>query len=147
MSLAKFRLLDFLNDALSPSRASARLGGQAILRACLFEYTAEGIGTSKMINGGITQSVTTANQMEVQFKMSSFINIMLLIVKIISFVVTVLFAIFGIYEQIMGPAGAEKLLEKLHIPLTYNQTLFVGFAFLVLLFVSHILRAKLSGRL
>lgn len=52
--------------------------------------------------------------------MTAFINTILLIVNIISFIATVLFAIFGVYEQIMGPAGAEKLLKKLHIPLSYN---------------------------
>ena len=44
--------------------------------------------------------------------MIAFINIILLIVNIISFAATVLYAIFGVYEQIMGPADAEKLLKK-----------------------------------
>ena len=79
--------------------------------------------------------------------MTAFINAILLIVNIISFAATVLFAIFGVYEQIMGPAGAEKLLNKLHIPLSYNQTLIIGFVCLVLMIVSYILRAKLSGSL
>ena len=60
---------------------------------------------------------------------------------------TVLFSIFGIYEQIMGPADAEKLLKKLHIPLTYNQVLIIAFVFLALMIISYILRAKLSGRI
>ena len=79
--------------------------------------------------------------------MTAFINAFLLIINVISFAATVLFAIFGIYEQIMGPADAEKLLKKLHIPLSYNQTLIIGFACLALLIISYILRAKLSGRL
>ena len=79
--------------------------------------------------------------------MIAFINAFLLIINVISFAATVLFAIFGIYEQIMGPADAEKLLKKLHIPLSYNQTLIIGFACLALLIISYILRAKLSGRL
>ena len=74
-------------------------------------------------------------------------NILLLILNIISFAATVLFAIFGIYEQIMGPADAEKLLKKLHIPLSYNQALIIGFVCLALMIVSYILRAKLSGKL
>ena len=45
--------------------------------------------------------------------MTAFINTILLIVNIISFAATVLFAILGLYEQIMGPADVEKLLEKL----------------------------------
>ena len=79
--------------------------------------------------------------------MTAFINTILLIVNIISFFVTVLFFIFGVYEEIMGRANAEKLLKKLHIPLRYNQALIIGFVCLALMIVSYILRAKLSGRL
>ena len=79
--------------------------------------------------------------------MTSFINIFLLIIIVTSFAATVFFAIFGIYEQIMGPADAEKLLKKLHIPLNYNQTLIIGFASLALMIISYILRAKLFGRM
>ena len=79
--------------------------------------------------------------------MTAFINTILLIINIISFAATVLFAIFGVYELIMGPADAEKLLKKLHILLSYNQALIIGFVCLVLMIVSYILRAKLSGRL
>ena len=79
--------------------------------------------------------------------MTAFINAFLLIINVISFAATVLFAIFGICEQIMGPADAEKLLKKLRIPLSYNQTLIIGFACLALMIISYILRAKLSGRL
>ena len=79
--------------------------------------------------------------------MTAFINTILLIANIISFAATVLFAIFGVYEQIMGPEDAEKLLKKLHIPLSYNQALIIGFVCLALMIVSYILRAKLSGRL
>ena len=77
--------------------------------------------------------------------MTAFINTILLIVNIISFAVTVLFVIFGVYEQIMGPADAEKLLKELHIPLSYNQALIIGFVCLELMFVSYILIEKLSG--
>ena len=79
--------------------------------------------------------------------MTTFINTILLVVNIISFAATVLFAILGVYEQIMGAADAEKLLKKIHIPLNYNQVLIIGFIFLVLMIISYILRAKLSGRL
>ncbi len=48
--------------------------------------------------------------------MIAFINVILLIVNVISFIASILFAIFGIYEQIMGPAGAEKLLQKYTFP-------------------------------
>ena len=79
--------------------------------------------------------------------MRAFINIFLLIANVFSFVVTILFAIFGIYEQIMGPADAEKLLKKLNIPLSYNQTLIIGFTCIALTIITYLVRAKLLGRL
>lgn len=64
--------------------------------------------------------------------MTELIDAILLVVHIVSFVVTVLFAIFGVYEQIMGPADAEKLLKKLRVPLRYKQVLILGFVCLAL---------------
>lgn len=79
--------------------------------------------------------------------MKLFINIIMQIVSIISYSATALFALFGIYELIMGPADAEKLLKKLHIPLTYNQTLIIGFIFVILAIAGYIIKAKLTGKL
>lgn len=79
--------------------------------------------------------------------MQLFINIIMQIVSIISYSATALFALFGIYELIMGPADAEKLLKKLHIPLTYNQTLIIGFIFVILAIAWYIIKAKLTGKL
>ena len=47
-------------------------------------------------------------------------SIILLVLNIISLGAVVLFSIFGVFERIFGPADAEKLLEKLHIPLNYQ---------------------------
>ena len=79
--------------------------------------------------------------------MKVFIKVSLIIVNIISLVGTVLFAIYGIHDEIMGPAASERLLEKLHIPLTYNQALFVGLACAVIMMATHILRLKMLGRM
>lgn len=79
--------------------------------------------------------------------MKLFINIIMQIVSIISYLATALFALFGIYELIMGPADAEKLLKKLHIPLTYNQTLIIEFIFVILAIAWYIIKAKLTGKL
>lgn len=79
--------------------------------------------------------------------MMRFINIALLIVEIVSFVITILFVIFGIYEQLMGPADAEKILKKLHVPLTYNQVLIIGIICITLMLSAHIFRVKLSGKM
>jgi len=77
--------------------------------------------------------------------MTGFVNKTLLIINIVSFAITILFGIFGIYEQIMGPADAEKLLKKLHIPLSYNQALIIGFVCLGIMCITYTLRAKLAG--
>ena len=79
--------------------------------------------------------------------MKLFINIIMQFVSIISYSATALFALFGLYELIMGPADAEKLLKKLHIPLTYNQTLIIGFIFVILAIAWYIIKAKLTGKL
>ena len=79
--------------------------------------------------------------------MKPFINIIVQIVSIISYSETALFALFGIYELIMGPADAEKLLKKLHIPLSYNQTLIIGFIFIILAIAGYIIKAKLTEKL
>lgn len=79
--------------------------------------------------------------------MKPVVNIIAIIVMVISCLATALFALFGIYELIMGPEDAKRLLKKLHIPLSYNQVLIIGFAFLILAIAGYILRAKLSGEL
>ena len=77
--------------------------------------------------------------------MKTFINTVLLVANIISWVVVVLFGAIGVYEQITGPAGVEKLLKKLNIPLSFNQVFIIGIISIVLLWVTYILRKKLSG--
>lgn len=69
--------------------------------------------------------------------MTVLVNVILPIVIIVCFVVTVLFVPFGIYEQIMGPADAQKLLKKMHIPLNYNQVLVIYFVCLALMMVGY----------
>lgn len=76
-----------------------------------------------------------------------FLKIILNIVFIISFIALGLFLIYGIYEQIMGPAEAEKLLKTLHIPLTYTQTIIVGIIVVVITFATYHLIKHLSGKL
>ena len=78
--------------------------------------------------------------------MKTLINMVLLFVHIVSLILSILFGAFGIYEQIMGPAAAEKLLEKLHIPLSYNGALIVGLVCCFIMCVTYVLRNKLSGK-
>ena len=77
--------------------------------------------------------------------MINFVKIFLFVINTVSFVIVLIFVVFGLYEQIMGPANAEKLLEKLNIPLSYNQVLIIGFVSLAIMIISHIVRTKLSG--
>lgn len=60
-----------------------------------------------------------------------------------TFAVTIVFIILGVYEQIAGPAGLEKLLEKLHIPLSYNQVLIVGLLCTITSQLLYLFRKKL----
>ena len=76
--------------------------------------------------------------------MMDVVSIILLVVNINSLGVVVLFSIFGVFELIFGPADAEKLLERLHIPLNYKQMLIIGFTCLAVMFVTYFLRVKLS---
>lgn len=77
--------------------------------------------------------------------MISFMDTVLLIVSIISTIITVPFALFGIYEFIMGSDDARRLLRELHIPLSYKQTLVIGFVNLAIMIIAYGLRAKLAG--
>jgi len=79
--------------------------------------------------------------------MTQYINIVLLIVNIISVVITVLFGLFGVYEYIMGPADAAKLLKKLHFPVNYHQVLIIGFANTILMIITFILRVMLTEKM
>ena len=71
------------------------------------------------------------------------LNYVLLIINIVTFAITVLFAIFGIYEYIRGPEKAEQMLERIHFPLNYRQTLIIGFVNVVIMGISYVLRKNL----
>lgn len=75
--------------------------------------------------------------------MIRFFKVIILIIDILSTIFSGMFAILGLYEQIVGAADLERLLEKLHIPLSYNQVLIIGVVSIILMYVSYILRKKL----
>ena len=79
--------------------------------------------------------------------MTTFVNVFLIILNIVSFIITLLFAIFGLYEQIMGAADAEKMLEKLHIPLSYRQVLIIGTVSVFIMIFTYLLRTKFFGKM
>ena len=77
--------------------------------------------------------------------MNSFLNMFLIITKIVSMIIFIVFVPFGIYEYIMGPEDLKKLLKKLNIPLTYNQFLIIGFICVAVFFASLLLHEKFFG--
>jgi len=74
-----------------------------------------------------------------------FLKIFLIVINIVSFVCVLIFGAFGIIEQLLGPAGAEKLLNKLNISWSYHQVWVVGFICLAIMIISYIVRKKLTG--
>ena len=75
--------------------------------------------------------------------MRLFVKGFLLILIIALLVVDLLFVIWGLYEQLFGAARAMNLLEKLHIPLNYNQVLLIGIVCLAILCFLNVLRRKI----
>ena len=65
-------------------------------------------------------------------EMAMIVSLVLWIVHIISSVITALFAVFAVYDLFMGHERAGKLLERLHIPLSFKQALVLGFSCLIL---------------
>jgi hypothetical protein len=72
----------------------------------------------------------------------SFLKIILLVVNIISFIFSMIFAGFGIYEQITSPGALERLLKKLQIPLSYNQFIIVGFISVLIMGATYAIRER-----
>ena len=71
------------------------------------------------------------------------LNYVLLIINIVTFLITILLVPFAVYEYIRGPEKAEQMLEKIHFPLNYRQTLIIGFVNVVIMGISYVLRKNL----
>ena len=74
--------------------------------------------------------------------MNPVLNIILRILHYFSIVGTVLFVIFSSYKQMVGVEKAEELLEKLSLPINYDQTLIIGFLFVGLAFFTFLFIPK-----
>jgi len=79
--------------------------------------------------------------------MTPFVNAIFVVANVISSFFVIILGVFGVYEQIMGPDDAEKLLRKLRIPLSYKQVLIIWFAGLFFMIVVYIIWAKLNRRI
>lgn len=71
--------------------------------------------------------------------MTGMIRNLLLIVNIVTTAATILFGVFGIYEQLMGPEDTQKLLDKMHVPVKYKHVLIIGFTCLSIMCITRIL--------
>lgn len=78
--------------------------------------------------------------------MTTFSRVVWKIIDSIFLVLCVVFGFLGIYEQIMGLPNTERLLKKLHIPLSYNQVIMISFTILALMIITYVLRMKLSKK-
>ena len=81
-----------------------------------------------------------------------FFKSLIFVINIISFICVCIFTILGLYEQIVGPAGLEKLFKKLNFPLGYNGFLVAGIICLAIMIISYYIRKnyirkKLSGKM
>ena len=72
--------------------------------------------------------------------MKMIINFILLLVCVVSSLILVSYSILGVHHEIFGAENTSKLLEILHIPLSYNQTIGVGFISLAVMLVTYIIR-------
>lgn len=62
---------------------------------------------------------------------------------IVSFAIGIIFILFGLYEQVAGPAKAEKLLRKLHIPFSYHLIFAIGLICVSTATLLYLFRGKL----
>ncbi len=73
------------------------------------------------------------------------LKIALYAINIILFLATCIYAVLGIYEQVMGPGDLMKLLRKLRIRLSYTQCLLIGLSCFILFLFTRTLIKELYG--
>jgi len=71
-----------------------------------------------------------------------FLNIILLILNVSSFVLILLFGASGIICELFGPVIYEKLLQKLKIPWSFERIWLFLFVCLIILIITYFLRKK-----
>lgn len=68
--------------------------------------------------------------------MNNIIKMILMFINGVTSFGVVVFLVFGIYEAIMGPQDAEKLLKKLKIEISYRQVLVIGLSCVAIMVVT-----------
>ena len=71
------------------------------------------------------------------------LNIVLFVIHIVSSVIFILFFIYCIWEYMVEAAEVEKMLKRIHCPLSNDQIAVVGFICMALMFITANLREKL----
>lgn len=79
--------------------------------------------------------------------MMMYLKYILLGINIIAAVGVITLGLFGIYEHIMGPLEAKKLLKKLNIPWSYDSIMVAWFICLVVMIISYIAQKAILGEL
>ena len=74
--------------------------------------------------------------------MKEFLNIILSIINIVSFVLVLLFGTSGIIYELFGPANYEKILQELKIPWSFERIWLFMFVCLIIMIITYILRKK-----
>ena len=74
----------------------------------------------------------------------NYIKLLAVVIDVVSFFIVVMFGIFGLYEQVMGPEDAKKLLKKFKSPLSYNMILRIGFGAIIILISSRIIQMRMA---
>ena len=75
--------------------------------------------------------------------MITLVKTLLLIVSITAFVFSELSVVFFTIYEIFGYPTVSRLLEWLHIPLSYDQILVVGFICIAIAIITYFVRIKL----
>ena len=63
--------------------------------------------------------------------MTHFWNVFLLITSIVGFIGLLIFAPFGVLDEVFGTDIVEKLLKKLNIPLNYNNMIIIAIVIVI----------------
>ena len=77
--------------------------------------------------------------------MTPFWNGFLLVTGIVGLIGILLITPFGLLGELFGIPFVENLLEKLNIPLNYNELGIIAIVCLVIMILSYFLRKKLFG--
>lgn len=72
------------------------------------------------------------------------IKTILICIQISSFIISLLFILLGLYEEIMGSPSLIRLLENfLHRSIDYNKVLLIGYLSFAVMIITYFIQKKL----